>query len=155
MEAQMQSRLKQMRSRLLREELGLDEARASEAETVMDGFAPQRKGLRQTLRTHRRALRTLEETQSTDDEAYVAAVDGLVTAERQLQVMRAQEFDALRLILDGREQAHLLHAFKKMKRHMRKMKRDNKKGRFKGDRRGPKRRHGDDGFGPSERGDRP
>lgn len=140
--AKMEARFKEKRGELLRERIGVDEATAQACEAILDRYEAQRKALRDEIRTHKQALRELFEADSADDAAYLVEVDGLVKAHKQMQGFRQQEFEEVRVLLTGKQQAHLLAALHRMHKRMR-------GGPMHG------RRGGGRGMGPGAGGDRP
>lgn len=111
-------RVKELRGKLLRDKVGLNEARAQKVEAILEAQRDQQKALRESVRTNMRALRTLIESDSNDQPAYQAAIDGLRAARAQMQALRDAQFTELSKVLSSREQATLMLAMKRVKGHM-------------------------------------
>jgi Spy/CpxP family protein refolding chaperone len=116
--AQVEERLKQIRTRVLKKEVGLDEKKATEVQKVLDKHAPERKMLRLELRTQREAIRKLLDDDSDDQAAYKKALEGLRAAHKKLAELRNREIDELSKLLTPKQQAKLLMAVRKLERKM-------------------------------------
>ncbi len=113
---QVQQRFREVRAKVLREHVGLDEATAAQAEQIMDEFMSRRWDLRAEVREHRQELRALIVADSDDQKAYAKALDGLTEAQDKLYKLRLEEMDALSEIMTPKEQAKLLDAMQEMRR---------------------------------------
>ena len=126
--AVIEQRLKQLRRDMLRKEVGLDENKAVVVERVLDKYLAEKKKLREQAVTHRRALRTLLESDSNDQQAYSTAIRGLREAEKQKQALRERELDELGKLLTAKQQAKLMRATHRMKRQLEHRLREHRRG---------------------------
>ena len=132
--AQVQKRLQQIRDRILRQQVGLDEKKAREVEAVLKRAQKERRKIQRRVRENRRKLRQLLKNDSNDQKAYAAAIRELRKAQNDLHKLKNREFDELAKRLAPKEQAKLVQALQRAKR---KMKRAMKRQRRGGGRRGP------------------
>ncbi len=112
-------RLKQARARLLRQKVGLDEAKAVQVEKILDQHAKQRRGLKKQTKQHRRTVMALLSADSGDQQAYARAIKGARDGEKKLRALRDKEFNALAKVLTPKQQAKLMVAVKKMQKDIR------------------------------------
>lgn len=117
--AEVESRIKQIRARVLRQEVGLTEEKARKVEAIMDRFQAERRPLREKIRAHRQAIARLLQADSNDQAAYSREIAGLRDAHRKLQASREHELDELQRILSPKEQAKTAAAVQKMRRKIR------------------------------------
>lgn len=110
-------KMKQRMAKVLRERVGLDEARAKQVEAIFERRRQQGRALHEQLRTHREALRKLLEADSSDQAAYQRALDGLQAAHKALRAHREQGIAEARRVLTPKEQAKLLRAMHRMGKH--------------------------------------
>jgi Spy/CpxP family protein refolding chaperone len=104
----MAERMRALRSRMLREKVGLDEATAARAEKVIDEFQVKQRALWLNLFKNGKALRELVNSDSKDQNAYTVGVNNLLDAHKRLQELRQEEFAVLQKILSPKQQAKLL-----------------------------------------------
>ncbi len=128
-----QQRRAMMLLRVLRQKVGLSEARAKKVGKIMKQFAPARRELRQKSRKIDQQLRQLLKADSNDDGAYKNALAELQAIRKELQALRDKELKALSKELTSKEQAKLMLALKQMKR---------RPGARRGQRGGPQMRPG-------------
>lgn len=116
-DGQVSERYQEVRAKVLRVDVGLDEPTAQRAEQILDDFMAQRQELQTTLHEHRQGLRNLLMTDSEDQKAYEKELNGLLEAQDKLQRLRQEEVEALRGIMTPKQQAKFLDALQEM-RHM-------------------------------------
>lgn len=116
-------KMKEFRAKALRETVGLDEAKASEVEGVMDSFHERRFELHRTMRDNMKNLKSLLKEDSDDQEAYASALETLRVTQEELQNLRSEQMDALKKILTPKEGAKMLVAMKHFKGKARRFKR--------------------------------
>lgn len=118
--AKMGERMKEMRSRVLREKVGLAEADAQAIEAVLQKYDPERQKLHQKKRQTRQALRALFQSDSNDQEAYRVALKDARDVHEALHNLRQTQMAAVSKMLSPKQQAKLMMAMHRMKkRHMR------------------------------------
>lgn len=110
-----ESRMKLIRARVLRQEVGLSEEKAKKVEAILDKYQPQRRALRQKLKGHRTTLAGLLQQDSNDDAAYAREIKGLRDTHRKLQELRDQEIDELMKVMTPKEQAKFAAAMERMR----------------------------------------
>lgn len=118
--AKVEARVKELRTRVLRTQVGLDEKKAAEVEKILAKHAPERKKIQKEIQTHRRQLRALLDKDSNDQAAYKKAIDGFRAARKKAQTQRDQEFDELAKVLTPKQQAKLVVALRKLQAQLRK-----------------------------------
>lgn len=116
--AKFMAKMKQHRGRMLREKVGLSEAKAQKLERIMDGFHQKRRALHQQMRSNHKALRQLLKADSNDQQAYKKSVDGLIDARDRMQKLKRQQIRAMRKHLTPKQQAKAMMALHRMKRKM-------------------------------------
>jgi len=109
-------RFKKLRDRVLKQKVGLSEAKAKRVVTIVDKYEAQRHKVQEDMRAGRQALRQLLKHDSDDQAAYRAALDKLQQASKKLDQLRSKQFTELRAVLAPKEQAKLLRAMHKAKR---------------------------------------
>jgi Spy/CpxP family protein refolding chaperone len=117
-------RMKQIRTQVLRKEVGLDEKKAAEVVKILEKYQPTRQKLQIDARTQRRALRDLLDKDSNDQPAYDKAIKGLRSTQKKLQDLREKEADELTKVLTPKQQAKLAVAIRKVQAKLRKQRRD-------------------------------
>jgi hypothetical protein len=105
----------QLRARVLRKQVGLSEERAAKVEKVLDKFTPERSKIQGEIREARSGLRELLRTKSEDQQAYGRALDRLYKGHRALQAVRDREYEAVKQVLQPREQALLLRSLERLR----------------------------------------
>jgi Spy/CpxP family protein refolding chaperone len=116
--AQVEARMKQIRARMLRVEVGLAEAKAKQVEAILDKYKTERKALRQKAQAHRRAIGELLRKDSNDQSAYAREIKALRETQRKLQALRDKEIDELQKVLTPKQQAKLGMEMQRMRRRM-------------------------------------
>ncbi len=141
------ARVKALRGRVLRERVGLDEARAQKIEAIFERYQPERRALRKTVRQTMRTLRGLVDSNASDDQAYNAAFAQLKAAQDKLRALRDQQQAEVARIVTPREAAKLLLTMKKARF-------EQQRHRFQGGRHHGGGRHGlrGQGGGPEDGG---
>ncbi|MBI4952397.1 MAG: periplasmic heavy metal sensor [Myxococcales bacterium] len=102
------ARVKRMRARVLRDKVGLDEARAEKVGKILDGFDAERQKAQKEQRAARRALVEVVRAKGEDQKAYADAVQRFRDAQKALVELRNRQFDAVGKELTPREQATML-----------------------------------------------
>jgi len=156
----MMERMKQKRSKMLRNRVGLSETTAVEVEAVMVKNDPERKQLLRRKKALRHRVQALIAEDSDDQNQFQAAMREFRAIEERHVSLRQEEMKALSALLTPKEQVVLhmtLHRFqKKMRRAMEDRRRDRRGGqgceggggfdcdgpRGKRERRGDRRRGG-------------
>jgi len=108
-------RVERIRSRVLRDKVGLTEDKARKVEAVLDKYAPERKRLGMALRDARQKLRALLVLNSEDEGAYRAALDALRTNRKALADLMDRAFTEIGKELTAKEQAKLFVALERMR----------------------------------------
>lgn len=119
--AAVETKVKAVRAKLLRSEVGLDDATARKVEARMDQGHARRHALQRQERRAGRALALLLEADSDDVAALQRAVEGVLTARQQLAAEREREFGALRALMTPKQAARLLLGMRGMHRELRRM----------------------------------
>jgi len=146
---ELKKRMEAARAKLLREVVGLEEARAVEVEEVLRRFHPERKKLKTELRKHKKAVRALLKADSDDEQAYEDALAGVDAAHKALEQLREAENDEVKRLLSAKERAKLYGGMNRMRRHLhRAFKRHRRGGKGGGMGRGHGPRGGPPGGGP-------
>lgn len=114
--AKMEERLNQIRSRVLREKVGLDEAKAKQVEQILNKYEPERVKQRQAVRESAKALSELIDKDSNDQKAYERALLGMRTADKKLAELRDKELQELAKVLTPKQQAKLVISIRQMRR---------------------------------------
>lgn len=117
--ARVEARKKEVRARLLRNKVGLDESKAGQVEKILDQHAKERKALQQERMRHQQKLKQLLQADSNDQKAYSTAISGFRTADKKLRALRDKEMDALAKVLTPKQQAQLAVAAKQVQRDIR------------------------------------
>ena len=114
-----QQEIAALHARVLKERVGLTDARVAEVEKVRASFKPQRQTLRQEMRAAREAIVALVKADGSDDAAYMKA---LATADRlreQGHALHKAQREAVGKLLSARERARLMVAMQEVRRHKR------------------------------------
>jgi Spy/CpxP family protein refolding chaperone len=116
-------RLQQMRSRVLRDKVGLSDDKAAKVEVILEKYAPERRRVAQKLREGRQKLKALMTLSSEDQAAYRAALDQIRVNRKALQDLMERAFNEISKELTPKEQARLFLALDdlrgKARRHFR------------------------------------
>jgi Spy/CpxP family protein refolding chaperone len=113
--APMEQRFQKVRSRVLREKVGLAEEKARKVEVILDRYAPERKRLTQELRQGRQKLRALLTLDSQDQAAYRSALDQVRTNRKALQDLMERAFGEIAKELTPKEQGKLFLALDELR----------------------------------------
>ena len=116
--ARMERRMRRIHDRLLRDGVGLDEAKAKKIDGILDKYAPERKKLHEELGRQKRALHELVRSDSDDEKAYAAALAGLRKAKKAMQALRDKQTAEIEKQLTPRQQARLMIVMKKARHRM-------------------------------------
>jgi Spy/CpxP family protein refolding chaperone len=112
-------RLKQIRSKALREQVGLDEATATRVEATFEKYRVERTKQRERLSRNRKTLAELVKSDSKDQAAYSRAIAEVRAAQQELFRLRSQQTDELSKILTPKQQAKLALTLEQLKRRLR------------------------------------
>jgi|ERR1041385_1735499 Spy/CpxP family protein refolding chaperone len=113
--ADVEQRMHKARARLLRERVGLSEAKAQKVESVLDKYAPERKRLLASMRDARQKLRALVTLKSDDQNAYRTNLDELRKSRQGLLDLMQKAFTEVSKDLSPKEQALLYLALDKVR----------------------------------------
>lgn len=116
--AQMEAKLKEIRGRVMREHVGLSEDKAREVEAVFERFAPESRKIEKQVHDSKARLRKLIASDSNDQKAFAEALETQRRARMAMMTLRDREFQAIKKILQPKQQAKLLFALKKMQRRV-------------------------------------
>ncbi|MEB2310852.1 MAG: periplasmic heavy metal sensor [Sorangiineae bacterium] len=111
--AQVEERMREVRKRILRDRVGLDEKKALAVEKVLDKNVAAERAARQEERKHRKEIERLLASDSNDQAAYAKALAGLRASEKRLAAMRQNELDEVAKLLTPKEQAKFVTALRK------------------------------------------
>jgi Spy/CpxP family protein refolding chaperone len=128
----LRARAAKLRQRLLREKVGLDAHKAEQVAAIIDEQRDEQRRLRRDMRAARQELRRLFADDSSDDQAYEAALAKLRASYRGLADLRDRQFDAIKKVLTPREQAKLLAALARAHKELAARGRGKGKGNGKG-----------------------
>lgn len=117
--AKIEARMQQVVERLLKDDVGLDDAKAKKvAELLKQNRADQGK-LRAEMRKSRQAVKKLVDADSNDDKAYAKALAAMRKAQADQHKLTDQHFQKLSRELTPKQQAKLFVALQKLKRKLR------------------------------------
>ncbi len=116
---QIQQRLRELRKRVLRQNVGLDEKKAERVERILDESAPKRKKLKKHVHHHQQIVMHLLQADSDDERAYVSALTEIRRAQVKMHELEQQEFEALSKQLNPKQLARLMVALHQMKKKVR------------------------------------
>jgi Spy/CpxP family protein refolding chaperone len=111
----MQQRLMRVRSRVLREKVGLTDEKASKVEAILDRYAPERRRIALKIRDGRQKLKALLVLNSEDQIAYKGALEEVRTNRQALQALMERAFNDIATQLTPKEQARLFLALQDLK----------------------------------------
>ncbi len=127
--AEVQERVKKMRGKVLREKVGLSEEKAKKVEAIFDALEPERRKVREEVRTARKQLRELFKADSDDQAAYDAALAKLREATKKTVALRDKQFEALKKELTPKEHAKIVHRLDKLRKKVHRQGNRGKQGR--------------------------
>ncbi|MCB9667467.1 MAG: periplasmic heavy metal sensor [Myxococcales bacterium] len=107
--------IKEMRGKMLREQVGLDETRAAKLEKSLASFDAEHLKYRTQMNDARHQTRALLDSKSTDEKAYRAQVNKQRAAFKQLHSLKEREWNRIAAELSPKEQALLLMSLGNMK----------------------------------------
>lgn len=116
-------KMEAMRSRMLRERVGLTDEKAKRVEAILNKYAPERKRAHEAVRTAREDLRTLIDSKSEDENLYKNALQSVRDKRKAMQDLMDRAFNEVAKELTPREQARLfvsleeLHGFGRGRDH--------------------------------------
>ncbi|MBK7584195.1 MAG: periplasmic heavy metal sensor [Myxococcales bacterium] len=114
--AKVQQRLKQLKTRVLRQEVGLDEKKADQVQKILTKYEPERVKLQRQHRDYRRALRDLLKADSNDDAEYKKNIEGFRSTQKKLNAVRDKEMDEVAKLITPKQQAKLYAAVERLRR---------------------------------------
>jgi Spy/CpxP family protein refolding chaperone len=94
---------------------GIDEARAKQVIAVVKKYREERQPVRKEMQTHKRTLRALLSSNSSDQAAYTKALDGLKAGKKKLQEIEDRQVAEIQQILAPSEQAKVLRLLQRAK----------------------------------------
>lgn len=122
--ARVEQRLKQLRAKILRQQVGLDEKKAEEVQKVLLKYEPERRKVQRQHQEHRRALRDLLQNDSNDDAAYKKSIDGFRATQKKLNALRDKEMDEVAKLITPKQQAKLYAALERLRKKIARRGRD-------------------------------
>lgn len=111
-------RLRQVRTRVLEKQVGLDRKTAEEVVKILTKYQPERRKLQKEQREHRQAVRELLRNDSNDEAAYKKGIQGFRSAEKKLFDLRNKEIDEVSKLLTPKQQAKLVAVLLRLKRRL-------------------------------------
>jgi Spy/CpxP family protein refolding chaperone len=111
----MQQKLMRVRSRVLREKVGLTDEKASKVDAILDRYAPERRRISLKIRDGRQKLKALLVLNSEDQAAYKGALEEVRTNRTALQGLMERAFNDIAAQLTPKEQARLFLALQDLK----------------------------------------
>jgi Spy/CpxP family protein refolding chaperone len=111
----MEQKLMRVRSRVLREKVGLTDDKASKVEAILDRYAPERRRIALKIRDGRQKLKALLVLNSEDQAAYKGALEEVRTNRTALQALMERAFNDIATQLTPKEQARLFLALQDLK----------------------------------------
>ena len=112
------ARMLQVRTEVLRYEVGLSEADADKVLRVLKKFDPQRKALHKRKRAAKRAGKRLMQSDSTDQAAFERVMDDMLAVGAEHLELQKRQRAALRGLLTPKQQLKLFHSMKRIKRRL-------------------------------------
>lgn len=112
------AKMKAHRGKMLREHVGLSDAKATKVERLMNNFHEKRRAVRASMRPHHRQLRRLLKQDSNDQGSYKRALDAVIAGRAKIARLKDEQVRRLRTLLSPKQQAKVLMAMLKMKRRM-------------------------------------
>ncbi len=116
--ARVQARLKQVRTRILKQEVGLDDKKVAEVEKIFDKYEPERRKLIKQQREQRLALKELLKQNSDDEAAYKKALESFRATQKKLKALTDRELDELSKQLTHKQQAKLFAALQRLRKKL-------------------------------------
>jgi len=116
--AKVEQRVKQLRTRVLRQEVGLDATKAEAVEKLLVSHEGERRKLQRAQREHRRELRELLQHDSSDDAAFKKHVDAFRVNQKKLAALNEREMDEIAKLITPKQQAKLFAAIQRLRRRM-------------------------------------
>lgn len=106
----MQQKLMRVRSKVLREKVGLTDEKATKVEAILDRYAPERRRIGLKIRDGRQKLKALLVLNSEDQAAYKGALEEVRTNRQAMQGLMERAFNDIAAQLTPKEQARLFLA---------------------------------------------
>ena len=104
-----------VRSRVLREKVGLSNEKASKVEAILDRYAPERRRIALKIRDGRQKLMALLVLNSEDQTAYKGALEEVRTNRQAMQALMERAFNDIATELTPKEQARLFLALQDLR----------------------------------------
>jgi Spy/CpxP family protein refolding chaperone len=117
--AQIEARMKQLRSDMLKKDVGLSTEKLAQAEKILQRYAEERKKLKAQIHTQHRAISELLDSGNNDDAAYAKAVKNLRALDTRLMALRGRELDEVSRLMTPKQQAKFMVAVRKMQHRLR------------------------------------
>lgn len=118
--AKIEERMKQVIERVLKEEVGLNDAKAKQVQELFAKQNAEQAKLRQELQNAEQALSTLVEGDNADEKAYANALKELRAKQNAVHTARNKHQDQMGKLLTSKQHAKLLHSLQKLERTLRK-----------------------------------
>jgi len=112
-------RHREMRGRLLREKVGLSDEKVVQVQAILDDFRSKQRALKGEMRVQKESIRALLEADSEDQAAYRDALDSIQSIGKQMSALKEGRFEGLGEVLTPKEQAQVMGAIHRARRHMR------------------------------------
>jgi Spy/CpxP family protein refolding chaperone len=116
--AKVEQRQKQVVSKVLRQEVGLDEKKSEAVMKILAKHQTERSKLQTQHRQYRRDLRDLLQSDSSDEARYKKGVDGFRSTQKKLNALRDQEMDEIARLISPKEQAKLFAALERLRKKL-------------------------------------
>ena len=112
-------RAKEIRGRLLKEKLGLDEDGASQIENILDRYQKLFRALKNKMRMTKRALKTTIHKGGVSNDEIRAAVTSLRAVRKEMFDLRERQLDEVLPLLNPIQQAKFVIVLDKIKKRFR------------------------------------
>ncbi|MCO4761889.1 MAG: periplasmic heavy metal sensor [Myxococcales bacterium] len=116
--AKFRAKMKARFGELLRDKMQLTEDKAQRVEKLMTAFRQKKRPLRKEMKQSHRALRVLLKEDSNDQRAYAQALNTIVKTRAKLKKLHKAQVSAIKQLLNPKQQAQLMVAHHKFRRHM-------------------------------------
>jgi Spy/CpxP family protein refolding chaperone len=116
--ARVEKRIQQLRTRVLKQEVGLDDKKADEVQKVLVKHHAERQKLQREHRQHRKDLRDLLQSDSNDEARYKKSIEGFRSTQKKLNALRDREMDEIQKLVTSKQQAKLYAAMERLRRKL-------------------------------------
>lgn len=117
--AKIEARMDEIVQRLLKDDVGLDDAKAKKVAGLLKQNRTDQGKIRTEMKKSRQALKKLIDEDSNDDKAYSKGLAGMRKAQEDQHKLSEQHFQKLSRELTPKQQAKLFVALQKLKRKLR------------------------------------